>query len=137
MARMLPITVDGVRLFLHVLAATIWVGGQLTLAGLLPVLRAAGADVPRAAAQRFGRIAWVAFAVLIVTGIWNIAAAHDTNAGGYQATLGIKMACVALSGLAAFWHQRSKSRVALAVGGAAAALFSLLALFLGIVLTEH
>ena len=28
---MLPVTVDGVRLFLHVLAATLWVGGQLTL----------------------------------------------------------------------------------------------------------
>lgn len=134
---MLPVTVDAVRLFLHVLAAALWVGGQFTLAGLLPVLRAAGTDVPRAAARQFGRIAWVAFAVLILTGIWNIAAAKDTNASGYQATLGIKLALVALSGLAAWWHQRAKSRVALAAGGAAAALFSLLALFLGMVLAEH
>ena len=134
---MLPVTVDSVRLFLHVLAATMWVGGQFTLAALLPVLRAAGADVPRAAARRFGRVAWVAFGVLVVTGIWNIAAANDTNASGYQATLGIKMAFVALSGLAAWWHQRASSRVALAAGGAAAALFSLAALFLGMVLAEH
>jgi putative copper export protein len=137
MTRMLPITVDGVRLFIHVLAATIWVGGQFTVAALLPVLRGAGADVPRAAARAFGRVAWVAFAVLVVTGIWNIAAANDTNVHGYQATLGIKMALVALSGLAAFWHQRSTSRIALAAGGAATALFSLLALFLGMVLSEH
>jgi putative copper export protein len=137
MARMLPVTVDAVRLFLHVLAAALWVGGQFTVAALLPVLRAAGADVPRAAARQFGRVAWVAFAVLIVTGIWNIAAANDTNANGYQTTLGIKMAFVALSGLAAWWHQRAKSRLALAAGGAAAAVFSLVALFLGMVLAEH
>lgn len=28
---------DTIRLFLHVLAATIWVGGQITLAALVPV----------------------------------------------------------------------------------------------------
>ena len=32
---MLPVTWATVRVFLHVLAATIWVGGQLTLAGLV------------------------------------------------------------------------------------------------------
>ena len=134
---MLPVTADGVRLFLHVLAATIWVGGQITVAALLPVLRAAGADVPRAAARAFGRIAWVAFVVLIITGIWNIAAATHTHTHGYQVTLGIKLAAVALAGLAAWWHQRAKSRLALAAGGAAAAAFSLIALFLGVILVEH
>src|SRR3954471_17228560 len=100
---MLPVTVDGVRLFLHVLAATIWVGGQLTLAGLLPVLRAAGGDVKQQAARAFARVAWVAFAVLILTGIWNIGASShgDTSTNGYSATLGLKMAFVLLSGLAA------------------------------------
>jgi putative copper export protein len=137
MARMLPVTADTVRLFLHVLAATVWVGGQITLVALLPVLRAAGADVPRAAARSFGRVAWTAFGVLIVTGIWNIAAADDTNAAGYQTTLGIKLAFVALAGLAAWWHQRAKSRLALAAGGAGAAVFSLLALFFGMDLAVH
>lgn len=137
MARMLPVTVDGVRLFLHVLAATVWVGGQITVAALLPVLRNAGPDVPRAAARAFGRVAWVAFVVLIITGIWNIAAAGDTHTKGYQATLGIKLGAVALAGLAAWWHQRANSRFALAAGGAAAAVFSLVALFLGMVLAEH
>jgi putative copper export protein len=134
---MLPVTVDGVRLFLHVLAATVWVGGQITLGALVPVLRSAGADVPRLAARRFGRIAWSAFVVLVITGIWNIAAASDTNASGYQATLGLKLGCVVLSGLFAWWHGRGRSRLALAAGGAGAALFALAALFLGIVLVEH
>jgi putative copper export protein len=133
----LPITADGIRLFLHVLAATVWVGGQITLGALVPVLRAAGADVPRTAARAFGRIAWTAFAVLVVTGIWNVAAAGDTNADGYQVTLGFKLAAVLLSGVAAYAHQRAKSRVVLAVGGAAAALFAVLALFFGVILVEH
>jgi putative copper export protein len=133
----LPITADGIRLSLHILAATVWVGGQLTLAALLPVLRAAGADVPRMAAQRFGRVAWTAFVVLVITGIWNIAATSDTHTHGYQATLGVKLVCVVLSGLAAWWHGRASSRLALALGGAGALLFSLAALFLGVVLVEH
>jgi len=133
----LPVTVDGVRLFLHVLAAAVWVGGQITLGALVPALRRAGADVPRAAAQAFGRIGWTAFGVLIVTGIWNIAAVNDSNDPGYQTTLGIKLGFVALAGVSAYWHSKSKSRVALAVGGAGAALFSLAALFLGVVLAEH
>ena len=33
---MLAVSWDTVRLFLHVLAATIWVGGQLVLAALVP-----------------------------------------------------------------------------------------------------
>jgi putative copper export protein len=133
----LPITADGIRLFLHVLAATVWVGGQITLGALVPALRGAGADVPRLAARAFGRIAWTAFAVLVLTGIWNIAAAHHTNANGYQVTLGLKLAAVLLSGVAAYAHQRAKSRVVLAAGGAAAALFSVVAVFLGVVLVEH
>jgi putative copper export protein len=133
---MLPVTAESVRLFLHVLAATIWVGGQLTLGALVPVLRGAGADVPKLAAQRFGRLAWVAFAVLVITGIWNIAEAKDTNAHGYQATLGLKMGFVVLSGLAAWWHSRGSSRLALAAGGAGTALFALVALFLGVVLAR-
>jgi len=41
---MLPVSWDTVRLFLHVLAATIWVGGQLVLAALIPVLRRFGSE---------------------------------------------------------------------------------------------
>ena len=60
---MLAVSWDTVRLFVHVLAATVWVGGQLTLAALVPVLRRLGAEIPRAAARRFNQVAWLAFAV--------------------------------------------------------------------------
>ncbi|MEO7746053.1 MAG: hypothetical protein ABIV05_07475, partial [Actinomycetota bacterium] len=74
---MKPIEVETLRLFLHVLAATVWVGGQITLAALVPALRAAGSGVPKAAALAFNRIAWPAFAVLLVTGAWNVVAEGD------------------------------------------------------------
>jgi putative copper export protein len=133
---MLPIDVDSLRLFLHVLAAAIWVGGQITLGGLVPVLRRAGADLPRLAARQFGRVAWTAYAVLLATGAWNMAAYDGKDRHGYDVTIGLKLGFVGLSGVAAYVHQRGRSRVALAAGGAAAMLFALGALFLGIVLAQ-
>ena len=76
---MLPVTTSTIRLFLHVLAATVWVGGQLTLAGLVPGLRELSPDAPRSVARRFSLIAWPAFAVLVATGIWNIVAIDQTG----------------------------------------------------------
>lgn len=133
---MLPITLDTLRLFLHVLAATLWVGGQLTLAGLVPVLRRAGAEVPRSVARQFSRIAWPAYGVLVATGIWNIAAVHGSWQGAYGRTLKVKIFVVALSGVSAWAHGRSRSRVGLALWGALAALSALGALFVGIVLAR-
>lgn len=60
---------EELRLFVHLLAATVWVGGQLVLAALVPALRAAGPGVPAAAARAFSRVAWPAFGVLLVTGV--------------------------------------------------------------------
>ena len=48
---MIGVDWDTVRLFLHVLAATLWVGGQLVLASLVPTLRTLGRDAPKAAAR--------------------------------------------------------------------------------------
>ena len=129
----LPIDLEIVRLFLHVLAATIWVGGQLVLAALVPALREAGADVPRTAARAFNRVAWPAFGVLILTGIWNIVAEGDRGSA-YRTTLMIKLTVVAASGVTAFLHARATSRRGMAVFGALTGLTALGALLLGIVL---
>ncbi|HLI37732.1 MAG TPA: hypothetical protein VKV80_10365 [Streptosporangiaceae bacterium] len=131
---MLAVSWGTIRLFLHVLAATVWVGGQLTLAALVPALRRFGASIPRAAARRFNQVAWPAFAVLIATGIWNVIAVRTQVTGSYRTTLVVKLIVVAVSGLTAALHARARSAAGLAVFGALAGLSALAALFLGILL---
>ncbi len=124
-----------VRLFLHVLAACVWVGGQVTLAGLLPALRSISPDAPRIVARQFNRVAWPAFGVLIVTGIWNLLAIKVSDQSTtYLVTLFVKLLIVAVSGISAAAHAGAKTKLALALGGALAGLSALAALFLGILL---
>ena len=131
---MLSPTAATIRLTLHVLAATIWVGGQFTLAGLLPVLRE-HEGLAKKAARAFNRIAWPAFAVLVVTGMWNLAEIDVSNAPtSYQVTVFVKVAVAIVAGAAAAVHIAARSTLALAVGGAIGALASVAAVFLGILL---
>ena len=88
---MLPVSWTTIRLFLHVTAATIWVGGQFTLAGLVPALRGISDDAPRTVARRFNRIAWPAFGVLVLTGIWNVIAVDPDVTTNYGRTLMVKI----------------------------------------------
>lgn len=133
---MLPVSLDTIRLFLHVLAATVWVGGQLTLAAVVPVLSRLGADIPRAAARRFNQVAWPAFGVLVVTGVWNVIAVRSQITGSYETTLIVKIIVVAISGLSAALHARARSKAGLAVFGALTGISALAALFLGIMLAN-
>ena len=123
-----------VRLFLHVLAATVWVGGQLTLAALVPAVRGFGAQVPKAAARRFNQVAWPAFAVLVATGVWNILADADRISGAYRTTLIVKLVVVGVSGLTALLHARARSTVGLATFGTLTGVSALAALFIGVLL---
>lgn len=126
---------DGFRLIIHVLAATIWVGGQFTVAGLLPTIRTMGDDAPKKVARALGRLLWPAYAVLLVTGFWNISAVDAKHAStAWNAVLGIKIAVVLIAGVAVYLHQRSTSKVGLAVWGAVGALASVGALCLGVFL---
>ncbi len=126
---------DGFRLILHLLAATVWVGGQFTVAGLLPTIRTFGEEAPKTVARAFGRLLWPAYGVLLLTGFWNIGALQVKNASStWNAVLGIKIGVVVLAGVAVFLHQRSTSRTGLAVWGAVGALSSVAALCLGVFL---
>jgi putative copper export protein len=131
---MLSVNWDSIRLFLHVLAATIWVGGQITLAALVPVLRRAGTEIPRAAARRFNQVAWPAFGVLVVTGVWNVIAVWSQITGSYEITLVVKLIVVAISGVTAVLHARARSTAGRAIFGALTGVSALAALFLGILL---
>lgn len=132
---MLTDPVDTIRLSLHILAATVWVGGQITLAALVPTLRAAAPTAPRAAARTFAPVAWTAYAVLVATGLWNLAVEHHDASGAWNTTLMIKLAVVAASGITAYLHARARGKAALAINGALSGLTALAALVVGVVLT--
>jgi putative copper export protein len=123
------------RLTLHIVAATVWVGGQLTLAGLVPVLRGLGPDATSVVARRFNVIAWSAFVVAVFTGIWNVFHVGMADLPTeYHITLGVKLLVVVVSGGGAAVHVFGRSRVALAVGGAVGLLGALAAVFFGVML---
>jgi putative copper export protein len=117
-----------------VLAASVWVGGQITLAGLVPTARGLGAGAPRALAVAFARVQWPAYALLVLTGIWNVSAMHAGQGATWQVILGVKIAVVALAGLAAWLHSRSTSRAGLAAWGAVSSLSSVATLVMGVFL---
>jgi len=114
----------------------VWVGGQLTLAALVPALRRFGDEAPRAAARRFNQVAWIAFAVLIVTGIWNVAAVSSeiSHSASYRDTLIVKLVVVSISGITAALHARARSALGPAVSGVLTGVSALAALFLGVLL---
>ncbi len=128
-------SIGGIRLILHVTAAAIWVGGQFTVAGLLPTIRGLGEDAPKMVARAFGRLLWPAYALLVVTGFWNIAALTVKDASSaWKAVLIVKIVVVAIAGVAVFLHQRSTSKVGLAVWGSIGGVASVAALCLGVFL---
>lgn len=132
---MLSPNLDTLRLFLHVLAASIWVGGQIVLAGLVPSLRREAPSSTKVAARAFNKVAWPAFGVLVITGIWNILAVDMTSLDtSYQATAFVHILLAAITGVSAAVHSIGTSRAALAIGGAVGGLTALGALFVGILL---
>ncbi|MFZ0668214.1 MAG: hypothetical protein WAM97_20875 [Acidimicrobiales bacterium] len=126
--------VTGLRLSLHVLAATIWVGGQFTLAGLVPTARQISGDAPRKLATAFARLMWPAYAVLLITGVWNISATQKGQPTAWKAVLVVKVFVVLLSGLAALLHSRASSKKGLAIWGSVSGLSATAALVLGVFL---
>lgn len=132
---MLSPTLDTIRLFVHVLAASVWVGGQIALAGIVPALRASHPDSTKTVAKAFGRVAWSSFVVLTVTGIWNLVDVDISNTDWtYSMTVVVHVLTAIAAGLATAVHSFGKSKLALALGGALGLLFSLAALFIGILL---
>ena len=130
-----PTDLELVRLSLHITAATIWVGGQLVLAALVPALRAVSPEAPGAAARAFAKVAWPAFGLLLVTGAWNAWAVRHELHGTQAALFGAKLTAVVLSGLTAWLHERASSVRGRALSGAGTGVFALLTLVLGVRLT--
>ena len=123
------------RLTLHVLAATVWVGGQIVMVGLVGPARQLGGDAPKALARAFARMAWPAYLLLLVTGIWNITAVHySSQDSAWKAVLMAKIAVVILDGVAVGLHQRATTKGQLALWGSVGGVTSVAALVMGILL---
>ncbi|MEM8709008.1 MAG: CopD family protein [Actinomycetota bacterium] len=131
---MLPFTLDTVRLSLHILAVCVWIGGQLVVAAAVPVLREIGDDAPRLVARRFGQVAWPAFGVAVVTGIWNILSLPSGQTFEYNVTLGVKLLLVVASGVAAFVHQNATTPALRGATGGIGLIAALGALVMGVML---
>ena len=132
---MLTSGLDTLRLTLHVLAATVWVGGQIVMLGLVGPARGLGAEAPKVLARAFARLAWPAFALLVVTGFWNVSTftwSHQSTA--WKAVLVAKIVVVVVAGVAVALHQRASSKAQLALWGSVGGLASIAALVMGILL---
>ncbi len=124
-------TVDTFRIFLHVLAASVWVGGQIVLAGLVPTVREIDPEAPRKVARAFNRLAWPAYGLALVTGVWNLLDIPMEDPPYVE--LGLKVLVVALSGIGAAVHQVARgNRAMLAIGGAMSSLFGIAAMWIGV-----
>lgn len=129
-------------MFVHVLAAVVWVGGQIAMMGLMPAVRSLGPDAPRTVARQFGRVSWPALIVVTFTGIWNaLLVEFGDQPSSYNAKFGIKMTCYLVSLIGAILHtlgptvgrSNPKLRVPmLAIGGAASSLGAVGALFFAV-----
>jgi putative copper export protein len=134
---MLASGLDTLRLTLHVLAATVWVGGQIVMMGLVGPSRAFGAEAPKALARAFARMAWPAYAVLVVTGFWNVSTFHwSAQTSAWKAVLIVKIVVVAAAGVGAALHARATTRTSIAVWGSVTGLASVAALVMGILLAD-
>lgn len=125
-----------VRLSLHILAACIWLGGQIVVAGLLPTLRTLGDDAPRKIARAFGRLSWPAFWLLVLTGFWNYAAVHgSTQSSSWNAAFGIKMVMVIAAGVGVFVHTRASTPRARGIFAGIGTTATLAAMVLGVLIS--
>jgi putative copper export protein len=128
---------DSLRLFLHVLAASIWVGGQIVLGALVSRLRASNPQSLQTVANAFGRVAWPAFAVALVTGMWNLWSVNPTEHGHtYLVTLAVKLGLVGVAAASTIVHSHSRTRLGLALGGAIGLVSSLAVMWLGVVIAH-
>ena len=126
---------DTVRLTLHICAVAVWVGGQIVIAAVVPALRSEHRSALPLVAKGFARVAWPAFVLAVLTGIWSLMTVDvSSTSSGYQIAMMLKVLAVLLSGAAAAIHSAGTSTAAKAIGGALGLVFALFAAVLGVLI---
>jgi putative copper export protein len=127
---------DTIRIFLHVLGVTVWIGGQIVMLSLMPILRSEGVDgLAARVAGGFQRVAWPAYGLAVITGIWNLMAVEmGDNTTGWNMAFGFKFLLVLISGAAAFVHQKTDNPGLKGATGGIGFLAALAAMFLGYII---
>ena len=134
---MISPTLESFRIFLHILAVAVWVGGQIVLAGLVPAIRTSAPEVLPKVAQAFARVAWPAMIVIVFTGMWGLTSSSASDSDTeYMVTFAVKMVMVFIAIAATIVHSQGSSKAAKAIGGALGLLGSLLAAYAGILLAH-
>ena len=131
----LTINMEVVRLTLHVLAATVWVGGQILLPALVGPLRKAAPATVAIAARAYAWVAWPAFGVLVLTGGWMLATAGDESAA-FKLTLMIKLTLVLVSGIGSDLHTFLKNPTLKGIAAGVGLVSALVVVLLGVALVE-
>ena len=124
------------RIILNVLSVSVWLGGQIVMSAIIPMVRKTNPEALSAISRGFARVAWPFFGLAVFTGIWNLTAiSSSSTTTGWQALLGIKMLLVLLAGGAALIHQNTKNPAVAAVSAVMTLGASLVALSIGVALS--
>jgi putative copper export protein len=131
----LTIDLETVVLTLHVLAATVWVGGQIVLLALVGPLRRTAPGGIATASRAFAWVAWPAFGILVLTGGSMLSgAAGQTDP--WRTTLLVKMAFAVLSGIGVALHTALKKPALKGISAGVGLVSALAVVLLGVSLVE-
>ena len=110
--------------YLHLVGATVWIGGLIVVATLVPAVRKVTDDreVIRAIARRFGVVSWIALGSQVLTGAWMAADRVWDN------VLITKVGLVLVSAILAGWHTMAARNQSPALRGATQGVILILAL---------
>ncbi len=114
-------TVYRVAVWVHLLAAALWVGGSVLFAWAAPALRRAGpagSQAFRILGLRFRSLSWLAVAALTATGALFLSWGWDLTKPPLRDKLGLVILAVALKAAHDFWAAPRAARGELSPGWA-------------------
>ena len=123
---------DNTRNLLHLIGVIVWVGGLILMGALMPVVKQLGPEVAPKLARQFSRVAWPAFYLAILTGLWNLGSDWADSDNSWRIVISIKLLLVAITGLTAWYHLKATDRVKIIVSAAITLVLSIVLVILGI-----